>query len=88
MTKRTLSPLFLVLDGEMSDLDHPVWGGPGWKVFLETREDLVRTVDYIDMNPRKAGLPSQVWPFVKKYDGWLPGQVKVVRKAEPRQDDS
>src|SRR5205823_511271 len=20
--------------------DHPVWGGPGWRVFLETREDI------------------------------------------------
>jgi REP element-mobilizing transposase RayT len=25
---------------------HPVWGGPGWEVFLETCEDMFRTVDY------------------------------------------
>ena len=73
-----------VLELRQREIDHPVWGGPGWKVFLETREDMVRTVDYIEKNPRKACLPSQNWPFVKKYDGWLPGQVKIVRKQKPR----
>lgn len=51
---------------------HPVWGGPGWKVFLNTRRDMERIVDYIRNNPMKAGLPEQRWPFVKEYDGWLP----------------
>ncbi len=60
--------------------EHPVWGGPGWKVYLDTRDDIVRTVQYIDNNPRKDGLPPQAWPFVTKYDGWLPGQVRVVRR--------
>ncbi len=68
--------------------DHPVWGGPGWKVYLETRDDMVRTATYIEKNPLKAGLPSQSWPFVKKYDGWLPGQVTIVRKTKPRPKDS
>jgi len=31
--------------------DHPVWGGPGWKVFLDTKEDIARTIDYIRKNP-------------------------------------
>src|SRR5262245_25106659 len=26
--------------------DHPVWGGPGWKVFLNTRDDMARLVPY------------------------------------------
>lgn len=73
----------LLLGGRAAD--HPVWGGPGWKVYLETCDDIVRTVRYIETNPRKDGLPPQVWPFVKKYDGWLPGQVRVVRK-EPSGD--
>jgi REP element-mobilizing transposase RayT len=51
---------------------HPVWGGPGWKVFLNTREDMERIVDYIRQNPIKAGRPEQRWPFVKEYDGWMP----------------
>jgi len=61
--------------------DHPVWGGPGWKVFLETREDMERTVAYIDRNLRQVGRRGQNWPFIRTYDGWLPGQVRVVRHS-------
>ena len=59
--------------------EHPVWGGPGWKVFLESREDIERTIGYIDDNPRKARLPAQAWKFVTRYDGWLPGLVTKRR---------
>ena len=52
--------------------DHPVWGGPGWKVFLNSRADIEHIVRYIQNNPTKAGLPEPRWDFVKKYDGWLP----------------
>jgi REP element-mobilizing transposase RayT len=54
---------------------HPVWGGPGWKVFLNTRADMERIVTYIRQSPVKIGRPVQQWPFVRKYDGWLPRQV-------------
>lgn len=50
--------------------DHPVWGGPGWKVFLGTPNDIRRTILYIEKNPVQWKLPRQVWPFVKPYDGW------------------
>jgi hypothetical protein len=50
--------------------DHPVWGGPGWKVFLDRPEAIRRTIGYIEANPGKWGLPAQKWPFVKEYDGW------------------
>ena len=50
--------------------DHPVWGGPGWKVFLDTPTDIRRTIRYIEENPPKWRLPRQQWPFVKAYDGW------------------
>jgi len=50
--------------------DHPVWGGPGWKVFLDTPTDICRTIRYIEENPVKWRLPGQQWPFVKPYDGW------------------
>ncbi len=33
------------------DVNHPVWGGPGWKVYLETRDDIERIVRYIERNP-------------------------------------
>ena len=65
---------------------HPVWGGCGWKVYLETREDITRTIAYIENNPLKADLPPQAWPFVKKYDGWLPGPACIVRKSDQTRD--
>jgi REP element-mobilizing transposase RayT len=67
--------------------DHPVWGGPGWKVYLDSREDMARTVDYIRENPAKAGRPAQRWAFVKEYDGWLPGQVTILPRAKPQATD-
>jgi REP element-mobilizing transposase RayT len=51
---------------------HPVWGGPGWKVFLNTREDMVRIERYIRGNPVRAGRAEQDWEFVRPYDGWMP----------------
>jgi hypothetical protein len=50
--------------------NHPVWGGPGWKVFLDLPEEVWRTVNYINGNPVKLGLPAQNWAFVKEYDNW------------------
>ena len=50
--------------------DHPVWGGPGWKVFLDHPGDIRRTVQYIDDNPVKMRLSRQCWDFVIPYDGW------------------
>jgi REP element-mobilizing transposase RayT len=51
-------------------IDHPVWGGPGWKVFLDSPDDIRRTIKYIEDNPIKARLPGQAWSFVRSYDGW------------------
>ncbi len=50
--------------------EHPVWGGPGWKVFQDTPTDICRTIRYIEENPVKWRLPRQEWPFVQTYDGW------------------
>ncbi|MGH7199859.1 MAG: transposase [Planctomycetaceae bacterium] len=61
----------LVAAGRRDDF-HPVWGGPGWKVFLESQADMRRIVAYIRNNPVKAGRPVQEWDFVKPYDGWMP----------------
>ena len=35
-----------------------------WKVYLDTPEDLVRSVAYVEDNPEKEGLKPQKWPFV------------------------
>jgi len=50
--------------------DHPIWGGPGWKIFLDRPEAVHRTIRYIEQNPVKWRLPRQSWSFVKEYDGW------------------
>lgn len=55
------------------DAIHPIWGGPGWKVFLDHPGEVRRTVKYVEDNPRKwyaGSLPDQRWPFVVPYDGW------------------
>ncbi len=59
--------------------NHPVWGGPGWKVFLDTRDDITRTISYVEKNPIKIGRPAQRWSFVRAYDGWLPGQIRIAK---------
>jgi REP element-mobilizing transposase RayT len=50
--------------------NHPVWGGRGWKVFLDSVEDIERTIIYIEKNPTKLGMAPQMFPFVTAYDGW------------------
>jgi REP element-mobilizing transposase RayT len=80
---------YAVHDIKRRAIDHPVWGGLGWKVFLETADDLRRVVHYIEANPIKAGRRRQNWEFIHPYDGWLPGRVRIVRRAKPqaRRDD-
>jgi len=50
--------------------DHPVWGGPGWKVFLDHPEEIRRMIGYVQDNPVKIGLQRQEYSFVTDYDGW------------------
>jgi REP element-mobilizing transposase RayT len=50
--------------------NHPIWGGGGWKVFLDHPDEVYRTIRYIRRNPLPLGLLEQDWPFVKQYDGW------------------
>ena len=53
--------------------EHPVWGGPGWRVYLNSPQSIERVAEYIRQNPTKAKQPSQHWPFVRIYEGWMPG---------------
>lgn len=50
--------------------DHPIWGGPGWKVFLDHPDEVWRTIKYIEDNPVHLGQPRQRWIFVTPYDNW------------------
>jgi len=57
-------------DLHLCEPDHPVWGGPGWKVFLDHPKDVRRTIHYIEGNPTKRHQPPQQWDFVTPYDDW------------------
>ena len=57
-------------DASCFDLHHPVWGGPGWSVFLDHPDDVWRTITYVQKNPREIGLDKQTYPFVNPYDNW------------------
>ena len=50
--------------------EHPVFGGGGWKVFLDNPEEVWRTIRYIEENPGKSGLSGQQWRFVTAYNNW------------------
>jgi REP element-mobilizing transposase RayT len=39
-----------------------------WKVFLDTADDIVRAMRYVENNPEKEGLPRQRWSFVRSFD--------------------
>ncbi|MBL8826284.1 MAG: transposase, partial [Planctomycetaceae bacterium] len=73
-----------VLELRTRPITHPVWGGPGWRVFLESRADLERTIRYVEENPTKARLPRQVWAFVRRYDGWVPSGATVSARNRKR----
>jgi REP element-mobilizing transposase RayT len=57
-------------DTARRELKHPVWGGPGWKVFLDAPQEITRTIEYVEDNPIKLRMPRQTWDFVQPYDGW------------------
>ncbi len=46
-----------------------VWGGPGWRVYLDAPEDVRRAIRYVEGNPGREGLPPQRWWFVEPYEG-------------------
>ena len=71
-----------IRNARQRNADHRVWGGPGWKVYLNDCHDMERTVRYVADNPVQARRPAQQWKFVKAYDGWLPGFV--TKRKPPR----
>lgn len=48
------------------------WAAKGWKVFLNSTDDILRSIAYVNANPEKEGRPTQTWPFVTPFD---PGMV-------------
>jgi REP element-mobilizing transposase RayT len=60
----------LLRERGLRDFAHPVWGGPGWKVFLDHPNDISRTVGYIAENPLKIHAPARTFDFVTPYNNW------------------
>lgn len=46
------------------------WVQHGWNVFLNSHDDIVRAIRYVNDNPPKAGLKKQKWSFVVEYKGY------------------
>lgn len=70
-----------LIAAERRNSSHPVWtDGPGWKTFINTSRQFENEIQYIEQNPTKLGRPVQVWDFVQKYDGWMPGYRGAKRK--------
>lgn len=60
-----------LVQAKLRDADHPTWtGGHCWTVFLDHPREVRRTMQYVEQNPDKIGLPRQAWPFVQQYDNW------------------
>ena len=51
------------------------WGRGCWKVFLDSIEDIVRAIKYVEDNPPKEGKPHQKWAFVTSFDSALVNPV-------------
>jgi REP element-mobilizing transposase RayT len=45
------------------------WAEGGWKVFLDTSEEMQRAIQYVEQNPIRSVLKAQHWPFVVPFAG-------------------
>ena len=59
-----------LIENLIAPAEHPVWTKGGWKVFLNTPEEVWPRIRYVEGNSMKEGLPKQSWPFVVTYDNW------------------
>ena len=49
---------------------HPCpWAEGGWKVFLDTPNEMKSRIRYVEENPQEAGFRRQRWSFVVPYAG-------------------
>ncbi len=44
-----------------------MWSVGLWKVFLDSDEDVSRSIEYVNRNPQKSGRKPQKWDFVVEY---------------------
>lgn len=48
-------------------LNQPIWADHGWNVYLNSQDHVLRSMEYVEKNPLKEGLPRQKWIIVKPY---------------------
>jgi REP element-mobilizing transposase RayT len=68
-----------IIELGIADKDHPVWTKNGWRVFLNTPEQVWQRIRYVENNPLKERSLRQEWPFVAPYDNW-PFHKQLNRK--------
>lgn len=49
------------------------WGRRGWRVYLNSVDDILRAIRYVETNPVKQGLARQAHAFVTRYENRLDG---------------
>jgi REP element-mobilizing transposase RayT len=49
-------------------LEHPPWADHGWNVYLDSSEDVRRSIKYTNSNPTREGLRAQEWNCVQPYE--------------------
>lgn len=58
----------IVHDGLWYEDHRPVWASGSWRVFLDSVEDVRRSIDYVEKNPIKEGKRKQTWSFVVPFE--------------------
>ncbi|MHC4662423.1 MAG: transposase [Planctomycetota bacterium] len=46
----------------------PVWARGSWHVYLNSRDDIIRSIKYVTNNPGREGRSPQKWEFVDSFD--------------------
>ncbi len=50
------------------DMKRTLWTRSFWKVFIDSRDDLKMTIEYVNANPVNSGFNPQSWDFVQPID--------------------
>jgi REP element-mobilizing transposase RayT len=64
-----LDPFSPFSDGPQGRALPSPWAQRFWKVWLDSPDDMRRSINYVNDNPTKQGLRRQTWPFVTPYSG-------------------
>ena len=68
-TKQLLCDKLHPLSGQLDSLGNipTPWSSKCWVVYLDSDEDILSAIRYVDANPIKEGMPRQLWRFECPY---------------------